>query len=154
MRMWHKDLISVLPRQQLLAQWRELCAIAGRLEKQGTPNHLLVNKVTAYPPIHFYMYTNLVMHEMKSRGYEISKEAYTTLTTRIRNCVDLSNVFDCFTYQYVPVKTEDIYREWHNDRYLRQCYCNLEEKYDCGGIAYEDWKKIEEKFGYYVRLYG
>ena len=45
MRLWHKDLISVLPREQLVAQWRELSAIAGAIQKNGTPNHGLVNFV-------------------------------------------------------------------------------------------------------------
>ena len=45
MRLWHKDLIDVLPNQQLVAQWRELSAIAGAIQKHGTPNHLLVNFV-------------------------------------------------------------------------------------------------------------
>jgi uncharacterized protein (TIGR02328 family) len=37
MRLWHKDLISVLPRQQLLGQWRECCLIARNIaEKRYT----------------------------------------------------------------------------------------------------------------------
>lgn len=28
MRIWHKDLIPVLPREQLVAQWKECSAIA------------------------------------------------------------------------------------------------------------------------------
>lgn len=43
MRLWHKELIPYLPRQQLIAQWRECCAIASNLASKGTPNHLLVN---------------------------------------------------------------------------------------------------------------
>lgn len=41
MRLWHKDLITVLPRQQLLGQWRELCAIMRNIEERGTPGHVL-----------------------------------------------------------------------------------------------------------------
>ena len=29
MRLWHKGLISCLPREQLVEQWRELSTIAG-----------------------------------------------------------------------------------------------------------------------------
>ena len=32
MRLWHVDLIHVLPREQLVAQWRELSAIAGKIK--------------------------------------------------------------------------------------------------------------------------
>lgn len=45
MRMWHKDLIDVLPRKQLTTQWRELCYIVKRVGLYGTPNHVLVNPV-------------------------------------------------------------------------------------------------------------
>lgn len=26
-------------------------------------------------------------------------------------------------------------RLWHNDRYFLQCFYNLQEKHDCGGIT-------------------
>lgn len=29
-----------------------------------------------------------------------------------------------------------------NERYLKQCYYNLQEKYDCGGISKEEWMKV------------
>ena len=45
MRLWHKDLIPVLPRQQLIGQWRECCLIAKQISEKGTPNHILVNKI-------------------------------------------------------------------------------------------------------------
>ena len=32
-----------------------------------------------------------------------------------------------------------------NDRYLLQCFYNLQEKFDCGGIDPTDWKRIVEK---------
>lgn len=35
-------------------------------------------------------------------------------------------------------------RIWHEDRYFIQCYYNLQEKYDCGGINPEDWEKIKQ----------
>ena len=31
---------------------------------------------------------------------------------------------------------------WHNERYLRQCYYNLQEKYDCGLIKEREWREI------------
>lgn len=35
----------------------------------------------------------------------------------------------------------------HNDRYLKQCYYNLQEKYDRGIITEEEeWQKIEDLF--------
>ena len=40
---------------------------------------------------------------------------------------------------------DDIFPDWHNDRYMWQCYANLEEKHDCGGIPDEEWARIEER---------
>lgn len=34
------------------------------------------------------------------------------------------------------------HKDWHNERYFLQCFYNLQEKYDCGGILEEDWQKI------------
>ena len=46
MRLWHTSLIPVLPREHLVAQWRECSAIAGKIQTSGTPNHVLDNFVT------------------------------------------------------------------------------------------------------------
>lgn len=35
-----------------------------------------------------------------------------------------------------------LFEGWHNERYLKQCYYNLQEKYDCGGISKEEWMKV------------
>lgn len=64
MRMWHKNMISVLPREQLVAQWRELSSIAGNIKTKGTPNHILVNKVMNYPMNHFITYAAAIRAEM------------------------------------------------------------------------------------------
>ena len=49
MRLWHKDLIGVLPQKQLVSQWRECCAIVRNIAVNGSPNHIPVNKVMDYP---------------------------------------------------------------------------------------------------------
>ena len=36
-----------------------------------------------------------------------------------------------------------LFEEFHNERYLRQCYYNLQEKYDDGIIPEEEWKKLD-----------
>lgn len=131
MRIWHKDLISVLPREQLVAQWRECSAIAGAILKNGTPNHLLVNKVLDYPMSHFVEYSIRIRQEMTKRGYR-------TMDSVMNKIVSVRA--DDLTFP----AWETVYATWHNDRYLAQCYYNLQEKYDCGGIAQEDWEKIEQ----------
>lgn len=127
MRLWHKELIPVLPRQQLLGQWRECCLIAKNIAEKGTPNHILVNKVAEYPTRHFIAYCELVFEECKKRGYRVRWR------NLIRHFPDFSHTGRC---------DDDIFEGWHNYRYLRQCYFNLQEKYDCGGIRKSEWMDI------------
>ena len=42
-----------------------------------------------------------------------------------------------------------IYIRWHDDRYLKQCLCNLQEKADCGAIPADEWKQITDKWPEY-----
>ena len=129
MRLWHKDLISVLPREQLVAQWRECSAIAGGIQKNGTPNHILVNYVVDNLNS-FVAYSYMVRQEMSKRGYRTMENVW----TKIVSIVD--------TNIWKDLKIEDIFKKEHNSRYLLQCVYNLQEKYDRGGIAENDWQKI------------
>ena len=67
MRLWHKNLIEALPREQLVAQWRECSAIAGNIQTKGTPNHILVNKVLDYDFDHFITYSKMVKLSQEER---------------------------------------------------------------------------------------
>ena len=137
MRLWHKQLISVLPRQQLLSQWRELSAIVGSVQKNGTPNHILVNKVLEYPSNHFLAYTQLIDNEMVKRGYKVSggvRDKIYSFSNQIDNQND------------IETSCTDLYLGWHDKRYLQQCFYNLQEKYDCNGITEIEWKLIEERY--------
>lgn len=42
----------------------------------------------------------------------------------------------------IPVPYEKLFAGWHNHRYACQCYYNLEEKYDRGGIPDNEWDKV------------
>ena len=131
MRLWHKDLIEMLPREQLVAQWRELSAIAGNIKTKGTPNHILVNKVIDYPFDHFISYAYYVRSEMTYRGYRTMDSVWNKITSIANN-----------NYNILP--KEELYRGWMNNEYLTICYYNLEEKFLCGGIKNEDFVKIEK----------
>ena len=139
MRLWHKDLICVLPQKQLVAQWRELCCIAKNLATNGTPNHLLVNKILEYQVKHFIMYCNAVTMEMWKRGINVREDAYLRLCENIKEAEDKGTFGIMFC--------NNLYEYWHDERYLKQCLFNLQEKYDCGGIPEKEWKVIEGRFG-------
>lgn len=126
MRLWHKDLIPYLPRQQLLGQWRECCLIAKNIAEKRTPNHILVNKIMDYPLVHFMTYTWFVYTDLIIHNYQPDFEKFSKY-------LDLD-----VTYLY----KKDIFKKWHNDRYLIQCMYNLEEKHDCQGITDDEWNVL------------
>ena len=134
MRLWHKDLIAVLPREQLVAQWRECSAIAGAIQKNGTPNHILVNYVTNDLNA-FVMYSYMVRQEMKRRGYRTMENVWTKINSLVSD-----DSWKACAYS-------SIFPKEHNFRYYVQCYYNLQEKYDRGGIKEEDWENIEHSTG-------
>lgn len=127
MRLWHKDLIPVLPRQQLLGQWRECCLIARSIQKHGTPNHLLVNKIMDYPMEHFWTYGVMIAKEMEARKYKCDFERF-------------AQYFPLGGYQ--EVSKDELFKDWHTNRYLRQCFSNLQEKFDCGGVPVAQWAEV------------
>lgn len=127
MRLWHEKLIPLLPRQQLLGQHRECCALRG---KGWGRNHSVVNYVFTHDPSQLVAYHYLVMNEMKRRGYNpdetwynpwwrgkaIGEESGFAKGTVVDYFVKLSSF---------PTKT--IYDE-HNNEYLKECLENLKGK--------------------------
>lgn len=128
MRLWHYKLIPYLPNQMLVSQWRECIAIKRQWEK-GTLKHRLVSYVMDYDKGYFNRYVELVRLELVKRQINY-KYVY---KEEIR-------IFAGGTICVEP------YFE-HNDRYLKQCLYNLQEKADRGIITQEEWQKIEDKFG-------
>lgn len=125
MRLWHKDLIKVLPDKQLIGQWRECCALAKSIAEKGFPDHLLVKKVRDYPLTHFTAYASEVVQEMHERGIS----------------ANLGRILTYVNASPDAVSHDELFKGWHNRRYLMQCICNLQEKYDCGGISDDEWLK-------------
>lgn len=141
MRIWHKNLIVVLPEKQLIAQWRELCCIVKNISDKGTANHLLVNKVLQYPMSHLIYYTDIVLYEMRKRNYNISEGSY------LKYVSNLNDSKDKFNNDGIPCLTfDDLFKGWHNERYMRQCFYNLQEKYDCGGIKRCEYIDVLDAF--------
>lgn len=116
MRLWHEDLIPKLPRQQLLGQHRECCALRGKGWKKP---HKTVNYVFHYPPYKLYQYHIFVMEEMIKRGYQPNKLWFDP-HYRGQTCPKYEDV--------TKVELEKpIYIE-HNSQYFQECLDNLKEK--------------------------
>ena len=83
---------------------------------KGQPNHILINYVYEEKPEALLLYSWKVINEMQKRGLDIYDTA------------------------------REYYFDDHNDRYLLQCFCNLQEKYDRGqkDFSRDDYKELEK----------
>ena len=129
MRIWHTKLIKALPKIHLQGAWRELSAIAGAIQKNGTPNHILVNFVLDYDYDHFISYAYYLREEMTKRKIR-------TMNSVWEKIISLKP-----DYNLLPI--EEVYKEKMGKEYLKICYYNLYEKYICGMFGDEDWNNIE-----------
>ena len=75
MRLWHYELIPVLPKEMLVSQWRECIAIKRQWEK-GTLKHRLVSYVMNYDKGKFFNYVNLVCLAMEGRNIKYQDKYY------------------------------------------------------------------------------
>ena len=116
----------------LVSQWRECIAIKRQWEK-GTLKHRLVSYVKDYDGEYFINYCHAVTREMLFRDINFQTKYMMEIGRFCQN-----------KYEIIP---DFIYYPEHNDRYLKQCYYNLQEKYDRGIISDEEWQKIEDLIG-------
>ncbi len=129
MRLWHYELIPVLPNAMLVSQWRECIAIKRQWEK-GTLKHRLVSYVMNHNKQYFLNYTTDIAIELNKRNIKYQYKYYDEIRDFCKNEKDRT----------------DLMFDEHNNQYLKQCYYNLQEKADRGIITREDWWAIEEKF--------
>lgn len=115
MRLWHQSLISQLPRQQLLGQHRECCALRGN---GWGKSHSTVNYVFNYGRDKLVAYHLLVMKEMLNRGYTVANDWWVP-----HYCGKSHEPIKV----YMNLYQEIIYSE-HDDCYLIECINNLENK--------------------------
>lgn len=124
MRLWHEHLIPHLPRQQLLGQHRECCALRGN---GWGKKHSVINYIFDYSPLYLFAYHERIMKEMRARGYNVDP-----LWT---DCYYRGKKSPPYTHDALTnVETSNItnhtilfYKE-HNNEYLEECLLNLSEK--------------------------
>lgn len=116
MRLWHEKIIHLLPKNQLLGQHRECCALRGNGWKK---KHKTVDYVFSYSPYLLFRYHLLVMDEMEKRRYNVSGEWKD------------KNYRGKIAEKYMDLEEEiiedPIYKE-HNIEYLDECIENLRNK--------------------------
>lgn len=125
MRLWHQSLISLLPRQQLLGQHRECCALRG---KGWGRKHATVDYVFTHMPEWLVAYHYLVMDEMERRGYKPDK-IWRDVNYRGKELgfEESRCKKEYVEGRYKISKYMPIYPE-HDDTYLNECLENLRQK--------------------------
>jgi uncharacterized protein (TIGR02328 family) len=118
MRLWHYKLISLLPRQQLLGQHRECCALRGN---GWGRKHATVDYVFRHSPDALVAYHTQVLQEMKRRGYK-----YNVLWECARHrgayCAPRPESGS------VAADAAAVCYPEHDDDYLEECLDNLRRK--------------------------
>ena len=125
MRLWPLAILDQLPRQQLLGQHRECCALRG---KGWGRKHATVDYVFKHPYFWLFAYHKRIIDEMVKRGYRISIE-WGCVDYRGKKMGDEHSRFTSWSYLDVEYlkNNPSIYPE-HDEAYLAECMANLARK--------------------------
>ena len=118
MRLWHYRLIPLLPRQQLLGQHRECCALRGN---GWGRKHATVDYIFRHSPYMLVQYHLLVLREMQRRGYRYDA-LWEAPEYRGKHCPEH------WTGDWRNQETATVYYPEHNEAYLIECLDNLHRK--------------------------
>lgn len=133
MRIWSKDLIPVLPNKQLKAMRYEL----GDMIKQY-PNikNPLVKFANNYSCNYLLHYFSLVCMQCAERQINMNQKYNIEIQ-------DMAIEKSWEKNPNIAIYNVARFNE-DNDRYLKQCLYNLQEKYDRGIITEEEWERVLE----------
>ena len=137
MRLWHQKLIPYLPRQQLLGQHRECCALRGR---GWGKKHATVDYAFKHDPARLVAYHYCIIAEMESRGYYpdrtwVNPDWRGSVLGECEGFADKRQVEN--SWMDLNQMGKIIYPE-HDDAYLRECIENLRGK----GIDVSEMEKL------------
>lgn len=119
MRLWHWKILPYLPKSQLLAQKRECDLIWKDIGEGRKTNHVLINYIWEYEDYkeELALYYDLLKMEFKRRGFNFNYNPNSIV------------VIDCNSH--LP------FYKHQDNRYLVECYFNLEEKQRRGQKDYD-----------------
>ena len=131
MRLWHKNLIEVLPSIVLLHLWKECCDISKRFGDLNEIQYFDGRNYVVISRVQFSTYCRMVHGELINRGWPC-------------NISDVSK----WLGEFEECKDNDIFSTWHNNAYLWRCYDALEEMLDYGEISKDDFARV---LGYFSK---
>ena len=125
MRLWPLAILPQLPRQHLLGQHRECCALRG---KGWGRKHATVDYVFKHPYYWLYLYHRQVMFEMMNRQMRPDEKWF--LSEYRGKTIGIDNSDFTKSASVLVIHDDDssaIYSE-HDQRYLKECIENLSKK--------------------------
>ena len=119
MRLWPLAILDQLPRQQLLGQHRECCALRG---KGWGRKHATVDYVFKHPYDFLWKYHLVIMYEMLSRGYKVNTLWLDPFWRGKKIGYDYS--------EFTKGTNQNVWKAYpeHNKKYIQECISNLARK--------------------------
>ena len=136
-RIYHKDLIPVLPDNLLIFQLYDCLSISEELYFNGEPEDIITKKITKYMPDEFYTYFKLVCDEIIKRKINSNIQLDEFEENFVRN---LSKYSGRETFSIIDYPR--LFEGWHSTRYLQQCILQIEELYDNEFVELKDWFRL------------
>lgn len=115
MRLWPVTFFEFMPDSQILAQKREVDLIWKDIAYRKKTNHILINYIWEYEDYEMQLlsYYNLLYVEFQKRGFKFN---WSQLAPQVWDGKLSDNPF----------------AKHHTNDYLKQCFYNLQEKYQRG----------------------
>ena len=138
MRLWHYELISILPKNILIRLWHDCEAIGSNLERKGTTGDVKCEKILDYASWEFYKYCLRVKEVMLEKHCKINSRLSKLLFDRIKNNEDKFHTFN--------LEPHSIFMSWHDLNYFDLCYKLIKELHDCNVIKNDDWFEFDNYY--------
>ena len=140
-KIWHKDLVPVLPTRILFILYQNLAnyCLNPIVPKSVNPYKW---KMGLFNKSHFFNYCCEVYNEITKREMdETTKWCIDEYSEVIRQFVsdEEKQIGSSITHK-------ELFGSWHDERYLIQCYYTLQEMFDLELISYDEYSKLEEVF--------
>lgn len=140
MRLWHYELIPVLPQNILIRLWHDCEAIGSNLERKGTTGDVKCDKILDFDWKEFREYCIKVRDTMIGEHCKVNDRLAGLLLNRIEANKD----------KFHPAYILDggVYKNWHDLDYFDLCYMLIKELYGCGVISERDWIGFNDGYHY------